>query len=150
MLDAVATCLACSRPAFWERAVAKPTVRLAGLEPADHLVAAACNPAFARTIACPHHPCLYSSSYATPHFPRPFGNPRSPFPSLAPTTHASSVVTFPMQPLAKSRRKLTFVCTSPRPPPPAPVRQPSFACSIACPYPPPCLFRRDVSYATNR
>ena len=46
MLDAVATCLACSRPAFWERAVAKPTVRLAGLEPADHLVAAACNPAF--------------------------------------------------------------------------------------------------------
>ena len=49
MLGTVATCFACRRPAFWECAVTKPTVRLAGLEPADHLVAAACNPAFACT-----------------------------------------------------------------------------------------------------
>ena len=49
MLLAVAACFACRRPAFWECAVTIPTVRLAGLEPADHLVAAACNPAFACT-----------------------------------------------------------------------------------------------------
>ena len=51
MLRAVATCFDRSRPAFWERAVTIPTVRLAGLEPADHLVGAACNPAYARTAA---------------------------------------------------------------------------------------------------
>ena len=51
MLEAVATCFVRSRPAIWECAVTKPTVRPAGLEPADHLVAAACNPAFACTAA---------------------------------------------------------------------------------------------------
>ena len=51
MLAAVATCFDCSRPALWECAVTKPTVRCAGLESADHLVAAACNPAFAWTTA---------------------------------------------------------------------------------------------------
>ena len=49
MLLAVAACFACRRPAFWECAVTKPTVRWAGLEPADHFVGAACNPAFACT-----------------------------------------------------------------------------------------------------
>ena len=51
MLVTVATCFNCSRPAFWERAVSIPTVFLAGLEPADYLVAAACNPAFTCTAA---------------------------------------------------------------------------------------------------
>ena len=51
MLPAVATCFDRRRPAFWKCAVTKPTVRCAGLEPADHLVAAACNPAFACTAA---------------------------------------------------------------------------------------------------
>ena len=41
MLDTVATKLLCSCPAFCEGAVTLPTVRLAGLEPADHLVGAA-------------------------------------------------------------------------------------------------------------
>ena len=51
MLAAVATCFDCSRPALWECAVTKPTVRCAGLELADHLVGASCNPAFAFTAA---------------------------------------------------------------------------------------------------
>ena len=51
MLPAVATCFDRRRPAFWKCAVTKPTVRCAGLEPADHLVAAACNPAFAFAAA---------------------------------------------------------------------------------------------------
>ena len=51
MLDTVAACFKSSRPAFWECTVTKPTVRSAGLEPADHLVAATYNPAFACTIA---------------------------------------------------------------------------------------------------
>ena len=41
MLFAVAIFLDCSRPAIWEGTVTLPTVRLAGLEPADHLVDAA-------------------------------------------------------------------------------------------------------------
>ena len=41
MFLAFPTKLDCRRPAFWlERAVTKPTVRAAGLEPADHLVGA--------------------------------------------------------------------------------------------------------------
>ena len=51
MLGTFATCFECRCPAFWECAVTKPTVRFAGLEPADHLVGAACNPAFACTAA---------------------------------------------------------------------------------------------------
>ena len=51
MLCAVATHFACRRPAFWECAVTISTVRLTSLEPADHLVAAACNPTFAGTAA---------------------------------------------------------------------------------------------------
>ena len=41
MLLAVSIFLHCSRPAIWEGTVTLPTVRLAGLEPADHLVGAA-------------------------------------------------------------------------------------------------------------
>ena len=41
MLGAVAASLVCSRPAIWECAVTKSTVRLAGLEPADHRVGTA-------------------------------------------------------------------------------------------------------------
>ena len=47
-----ATCFDCKRPAFWlERAVTKPAVRSAGLEPADHLVCATIDPALAWTTA---------------------------------------------------------------------------------------------------
>ena len=49
MLLAVSTCLDCRRPAFWECAVTKPTVRLASQELADHLVGAACNEAWLGT-----------------------------------------------------------------------------------------------------
>ena len=51
MLSTVGTELFCSCPAIWECAVTFPTVRPAGLEPADHLVAAACNPTFTFTTA---------------------------------------------------------------------------------------------------
>ena len=46
------TSLECRRPAFWlERAVTKPTVRLAGQELADHLVGATRNEAWIDTAA---------------------------------------------------------------------------------------------------
>ena len=41
MLAAVSACLVRSRPAFFDGTVTKPTVRLASLEPAHHLVGAA-------------------------------------------------------------------------------------------------------------
>ena len=41
MLRAVAACFECRRPAFWKCAVTNPTVRTAGLKPADHCVGAA-------------------------------------------------------------------------------------------------------------
>ena len=40
----------CSCPAFWQCAVTQPTMRCAGLEPADHLVGAALDPAFTSTF----------------------------------------------------------------------------------------------------
>ena len=46
MLGTAATCLACRRPAFWEGAVTKPTVRTAGFERAHHHVGAAWNTAW--------------------------------------------------------------------------------------------------------
>ena len=49
MLPAVASCLECRRPAFWECAVTKPTVRLAGLKLADPFVGAAWNKAWTWT-----------------------------------------------------------------------------------------------------
>ena len=49
MLGTVATKLECRSPAFWEGAVTLPTVRTAGLEPADHYVGAARNPALSST-----------------------------------------------------------------------------------------------------
>ena len=51
MLGTVATEPFCSCPAIWKCAVTFPTVRLAGLEPADHLVGATIDPAFTRTTA---------------------------------------------------------------------------------------------------
>ena len=51
MFKAVAACFVVRRQTFWESAVTKPTVCSAGLEPADQLVAAACNPAFTGTAA---------------------------------------------------------------------------------------------------
>ena len=51
MLRAVATCFQRSHPACWKCAVTKPTVYLAGLEPADHQVGATFNPAFTCTTA---------------------------------------------------------------------------------------------------
>ena len=51
MLPAFPTSLHCRRPAFCERAVTKPTVLFAGLEPADHIVGAARNPTFSGTAA---------------------------------------------------------------------------------------------------
>ena len=49
MLGTVATCFECRRPAFFQCAVTFAAVRAAGLEPADHLVGAACNPTFTCT-----------------------------------------------------------------------------------------------------
>ena len=47
MFPAFAASLECRRPAFWlERAVTISTVRLAGLEPADHHVGATIDPGF--------------------------------------------------------------------------------------------------------
>ena len=48
VLCTVSIFLDCRSPAFWQCAVTLPTVRLASLEPADHLVGAACNP----TLTC--------------------------------------------------------------------------------------------------
>ena len=51
MLSTVCTFLDCRRPAFFECAVTKPTVSLAGRELADHLVGAACNKTWLCTTA---------------------------------------------------------------------------------------------------
>ena len=49
MLPALATCLDRRRPAIWKCTVTKPTVRDAGLEPADQHVSATIDPAFTCT-----------------------------------------------------------------------------------------------------
>ena len=52
MFPAIPAKLDCRRPAFrLQRAVTKPTVRAAGLEPADHVIGATIDPAFTWTTA---------------------------------------------------------------------------------------------------